>query len=376
METYTDDNGNRVVVRHVGPPGRGIPGGGTAGQILIKDSSTDYDTSWATAPDGTDAVTGPEEAVDGNFALFDGITGKLIKDSARSLSFYASTSSVANKVDKVTGKGLSAEDFTTEEKEKLAALSSGGFRGSFEDIAALEAFDFDPVPQPGDYCYIEVEDEGVIEVLWDSVNEEWLEQTLEPVDMTGAEIATATFNSTDALTYSQPDCRIYTSGEKAQLASLVSFSGLVTQSYGSLSYFDMTGVAVTIVTMSDGSTNMVKIPMVTTVTGLTSGFDNGGSNDGRLRYTATTTRIMRVTAKVSFIGASTDVLVFGIAKNGTVDATSKVLVAMDATGTVDNVTLSAVISLASNDYLEVFVGNTTDTSAPTVKVLSIEANSL
>jgi hypothetical protein len=32
-----------------GTNGEGVPVGGTAGQILVKDSSTDYDTSWSSA---------------------------------------------------------------------------------------------------------------------------------------------------------------------------------------------------------------------------------------------------------------------------------------------------------------------------------------
>jgi hypothetical protein len=37
-----------------GPAGPGVPVGGTAGQILIKESSTDYDTGWSS----TDADLG------------------------------------------------------------------------------------------------------------------------------------------------------------------------------------------------------------------------------------------------------------------------------------------------------------------------------
>lgn len=33
-----------------GDPGEGVPTGGTAGQVLTKDSGTDYDTSWASLP--------------------------------------------------------------------------------------------------------------------------------------------------------------------------------------------------------------------------------------------------------------------------------------------------------------------------------------
>jgi hypothetical protein len=33
-----------------GPPGAGVPVGGTSGQLLQKNSSTDYDATWATQP--------------------------------------------------------------------------------------------------------------------------------------------------------------------------------------------------------------------------------------------------------------------------------------------------------------------------------------
>ncbi len=35
-----------------GPPGQGVPAGGTAGQILEKNSATDFDTLWASPPGG------------------------------------------------------------------------------------------------------------------------------------------------------------------------------------------------------------------------------------------------------------------------------------------------------------------------------------
>lgn len=37
----------------VGPPGQGIPVGGTTGQVLSKKSATDYDTQWSAASSGT-----------------------------------------------------------------------------------------------------------------------------------------------------------------------------------------------------------------------------------------------------------------------------------------------------------------------------------
>lgn len=41
-----------------GDAGEGVPSGGTAGQVLMKDSSTDYDTSWQTLSSGSDVVVG------------------------------------------------------------------------------------------------------------------------------------------------------------------------------------------------------------------------------------------------------------------------------------------------------------------------------
>ena len=377
-EVFTDATGVRVLVRHTGPPGPGIPAGGTAGQIYVKASNANYDGAWANPPNGTGAVQGPTSAVDASFALFDGITGKLIKDSGRALNFYASTSSVANKVDKITGKSLSQEDFTTVAKTKLAALNAGGFRGVFDSLASISAFTFSPVPQPGDYCYIEVASLDAVEVLWDSTNEEWFKQSLAPVSMTGSQIALALFATDVSGSYVQADCKIFTSTEKAQLAAhgaaLTSLTGVVlpAMSYGSLAYFSLVGTPITIAAISDGSTGTVKVDVASAVVAVSTGFDSGSSN-GRLRYTGTSTQVFLVTAKVACTGAASDVLVFGVAKNGTFLNDSRSLKAMDAAGTVDSLTLSCLVSLATNDYLEVFVGNTTATLAPTIKILSIEA---
>ena len=53
--------GDAGAVGPVGPPGIGLPGGGIAGQALLKDSSADYDFRWASAV-----------AVEGEFLLDDG----------------------------------------------------------------------------------------------------------------------------------------------------------------------------------------------------------------------------------------------------------------------------------------------------------------
>lgn len=58
---------------------------------------------------------------DTNYVKVDTLNGYVTTETANST--YATQTALADKVDKVDGKGLSTEDFTTEEKEKLASLS-------------------------------------------------------------------------------------------------------------------------------------------------------------------------------------------------------------------------------------------------------------
>lgn len=56
-------------------------GVGTNGQVLTADSTTSTGLKWASAGSGSGDVVGPASATDGAPALFDGTTGKLIKNS-------------------------------------------------------------------------------------------------------------------------------------------------------------------------------------------------------------------------------------------------------------------------------------------------------
>lgn len=61
----------------------GVPAGGTAGQVLTKQSSTDGDAAWATPSGaGLGDVSGPAASVDGELVLFDSTTGKILKRAA------------------------------------------------------------------------------------------------------------------------------------------------------------------------------------------------------------------------------------------------------------------------------------------------------
>lgn len=372
-EIYSDDNGMRLVYRHAGPPGRGLPPGGTTGQIYVKASDNDYDGEWANAPDGTGAAVGPASSLDATVVLFDGTTGKLLKDSTRTIGYFASRAYAdATFVVKSGDKVLTDINFSSDDKTKLDSLSlSGAFFGEFADEAALNASS--DVKLPGAYAIVF----GTPAVLWfwDTDAEVWT--TTETSAMSSGEIALALFNSTDSATYSQSTCRIFTTALKTMLEShdsILNSSGFGTvAAYGALAYFNTTGVALTFVGASDGSTNMVKADVPSAMDSVSLRFDNGGSNNGRLRYTGSTTQVFKVTAHISEKGASGDDLVFGIAKNGSLISNSRILNKGSNSAGVSTVCLECLVSLALNDYVEAFVGNMTDTTSTSILVLNISA---
>lgn len=376
MPDVYPDVPNRVIVRHQGPAGRGFPSGGTTGQILAKTSGDNYDATWVNPPDGTDAVNGPASASNNNVAVFDGATGKLLKDGGQPLSNYATVSALGAKQDKETGKGLSEENFTTVLKAKLDALSPASFRGVFSSLSAINAYTFDPVPQSGDYCTIESVGVDPEIVLWDETNSLWVQLFPDAVDMTGAEIAAVLFDTDD--TWDQDDCRIFTEAYRTKVDQHQTFvesvGGLVVAPVqGNISYFSLTGSVIAIAAASDGTTNLVKIDVPSTVSADAQSFDNGGASNGRLRYTGSTARRFWVDAKVSLGGPASDVFVLGVAKNGSLLPSSRILEANKSTGTVSEVSITCIVELSLNDYVEVFIGNTTDADDPTIYVLSIDA---
>lgn len=98
-----------------------IYAGNGSGKVLLNPEA-DTDAALASAKDYTDGkiselVNGAPEAMDTLKELADAI-------SSNSDLMTALNAAIGNKVDKVTGKQLSTEDFTTEEKTKLAGLSN------------------------------------------------------------------------------------------------------------------------------------------------------------------------------------------------------------------------------------------------------------
>jgi len=146
---------------------------------------------------------------------------------------------------------------------------------------------------------------------------------------------------------------------------------------GETNYFNTTGTAITISAQSDGSTNMV---LVNPTTALSSGeyeFDNGGGNTGRLRYTGTTTKMFHIACTISFSpDNANDEFVVGVAKNGTVISTSKIISKARGIGETSTTALHVMAEMATNDYLELYVGNISGTGNFTIKTLTMFAMGL
>ena len=81
--SYKDDTGTVTSLK--GAAGEGVPTGGTTGQVLRKIDGTDYNTEWATPAGGGDVV-GPASSVADRIAVYDGTTGKLLKDGGKTIS--------------------------------------------------------------------------------------------------------------------------------------------------------------------------------------------------------------------------------------------------------------------------------------------------
>lgn len=377
-DLYSDDNGNRVILRHRGPAGPGVPAGGTTGQIYRKASEADYDGEWAAPPTVANAVLFTGTApLDGEITLFSGVTGKVIKASGMTLADIAATFS--SKVDKDGTKVLSDVNFSAANAAKLAALDPEHFLGAFTTSGALNAAH--PTASSGDYATIEAAGKVLAFYSWDSVGGVWT-RIGAPYVLAGSAVANVLF--TVPGTWTAGDCHVYTAAEVARVANAVQTTDLVNmgvgvRAFGALSFFDtVTPVTVVITsqTLTGGMDDMIKITPATTLSTHNIDFDNGGANDGRLRYVGTVSpQLFQVTLELSVDANDgvSHILICALGKNGAIEADSRVVHMMSVAANSISVTSTAIISLATNQYLEAFLGDATGTSSPAVYSLKISA---
>ena len=94
-----------------GDPGEGVPSGGTYGQVLRKNSSTDYDASWGDEQDITGKADKVSNATTGNFAALDG-SGNLVDSGHKHGDYVTDVSGKADKVvDAVDGNLAGLDEY-------------------------------------------------------------------------------------------------------------------------------------------------------------------------------------------------------------------------------------------------------------------------
>ncbi|MDB5148223.1 MAG: hypothetical protein JWQ57_2243 [Mucilaginibacter sp.] len=162
--------------------GAGLPSGGTTGQILKKFSNTDFATDWedlsfaniAGLPtDNTNLNTslGTLQTNINNEASARASADTTLQSNINAEATRA-TAAEANKVDKVTGFGLSSNDYTSTEKTKLANLSEH-FVGVYSSAAALIAAH--PTGVDGQYATVESSGNPGVTYIWDTINNAWIQ---------------------------------------------------------------------------------------------------------------------------------------------------------------------------------------------------------
>lgn len=111
------------------------------------------------------------------------------------------------------------------------------------------------------------------------------------------------------------------------------------------------------------------------------GTTTAGSNNqrfthsqGRLTYVGARERDFLVTATISLVSAgANDQYGFYIVKNGTPITESEQYVTANAAGRVESVGLQVITDLAENDYIEIWIENTTDADDGTISFLNVIA---
>lgn len=364
-EIYSDDNGQRVIVRHRGPAGKGIPEGGTVGQVLVKSSTTSFDTQWAAAPSGTDGITKVGTTINNRVAVFEG-TGNTVKDGGVLVADLATVAQLATKVSIVPGSGLSQTDFTPAEKAKLASLKDR-FRGIYTSLATINAL----APTAGDFCVVTSIGANAEPAFYDSVNSKWALPGIGESD--GPAIAAILYKAGEV--WAQGTSRVFTTAEKDLLVaheSLITSLGLTGtgsgKAYGSLSFFGPDApVTLASPVATNGESNMVPIN-VPTVLGEVANFVASGN--GALKHTAGAIKMFNIAASISFTNSSGGVnFVFAFARNGILLNNTRQVVIAGAS--VENVSLTANVSLGQDAIITAVVGSYVTGFATTIHSLAL-----
>jgi hypothetical protein len=141
----------------------------------------------------------------------------------------------------------------------------------------------------------------------------------------------------------------------------------LSQESGQISYLDIVvSTPITVLGASDGIINFAKINPTTTLS-CDVNFDNGGSNNGTLRYIGLRTTNYIISATISYEPTITgDKYIFSFAKNSVLIDSSKIINDVALTGNKNSVSLSCIAELTTNDTIDIYVANLLNANGLTV----------
>jgi len=143
---------------------------------------------------------------------------------------------------------------------------------------------------------------------------------------------------------------------------------------GEISYFDLTGQTINITSSTiDGNSNMFLCNPASTFSTDSCGFSNGGANTGRLKYTGTTTRSFHIACTISVAPTSSGTFIFELKKSGTTYLLNSRVIQKLPSSDTQSTAMHVFVTLAPNDYLELWVGNTSGTGDIKIKSLNLFA---
>ncbi len=141
---------------------------------------------------------------------------------------------------------------------------------------------------------------------------------------------------------------------------------------GEISYFDTTGTLVAITSSTtDGSSNMFLCNPATSLSGNSSDFSM--TANGRLQYTGTTTRSFQISCTISAVTSSTGTYIFEFKKTNSSFLNNSRVIQKLSSSDIQNTTIQVFVTLAPNDYLELWAGKIGGTGDISIKSLNLFA---
>ena len=125
----------------------GIPSGGTTGQVLKKTTAEDYATEWgAGGGGGLGDVVGPGSSTNGAVVLYDGVTGKLIKNSTIlpttvGIAIANLTNPSAVRFIRINADNSVTARTAAEVLSDIGAQASGSYQPLDSDLTTIAAID-------------------------------------------------------------------------------------------------------------------------------------------------------------------------------------------------------------------------------------------